>query len=298
MDNMPERVTLLQDGLIRIIAPNPSPMTFWGTNTYLLGTGRKRVLIDPGPDSAEHRAAILNALPQGTEICAILVTHSHLDHSEGGPALARATGATTYAFGPSDSGRTPLMTRLIAEGLRDGGEGRDEAFSPDVLLREGQIFASPAGEIFAHHTPGHMSNHLCFSWQKVVFSGDLIMGWSTSLISPPDGDVTAFMESLTKIEQLRPTTLFPGHGASIPTPQLRIAFLRQHRVERESQILSALGQAPMDLLTLTKTVYHDLPPAYLPLAARNTFAHLIDLTMKNKASASPFLSENALFTRQ
>lgn len=294
MHNRPEPLTELAPGLLRILAPNPSPMTYWGTNSYVLGDGRERVLIDPGPDLPKHRAAILAALPDEARISQILVTHSHRDHSAGAAALARETGALVYAFGRSDAGRAPHMIAL-SETL-GGGEGVDEAFATDISLAHEACLESPAGPITALHTPGHMGNHLCFLWHDVVFSGDLVMGWSSSLISPPDGDAAAFRDSCALLLKIGAERLFPGHGAPVTDPVERISFLLRHRAAREAQILAALEKEPLDLLPLTRAVYTDLPQSHLPAAARNTLAHLIDLHRQKRVIATPELSESALFS--
>ncbi|PTQ75214.1 MBL fold metallo-hydrolase [Celeribacter persicus] len=294
MSTRPETITELTPGLLRILAPNPSPMTWWGTNTYVLGEGTERVLIDPGPDLPAHRDAVLSALPCGTRISHILVTHAHLDHSGGARALADATDAPILAFGDALAGRSPHMAAL-AETL-GGGEGVDKTFSPDIALPHAAVLDTPAGPIEALHTPGHMGNHLCFAWRGAVFSGDLIMGWSSSLISPPDGDASAFRDSCTLLLNSAPARLHPGHGDPVEAPLERIHFLLSHRAERETQILSALAQGPMDLFSLTRTVYTDLPETHLPAAARNTLAHLIDLSRQNRLKATPEIGVSAVFS--
>ncbi|WP_321363627.1 MBL fold metallo-hydrolase [uncultured Celeribacter sp.] len=290
----PGLISDLIPGLIRILAPNPSLMTYWGTNSYLLGDGQTRVLIDPGPDLADHRAAILDALPPGTRLSHILVTHAHRDHSEGARALSDATGAPIYAFGDALAGRSPVMAAIGDQ--VGGGEGVDESFMPDVTLAHEAVIETEAGPITALHTPGHMGNHLCFHWQDMVFSGDLVMGWSSSLISPPDGDAAAFRDSCALLHDLAPGRLLPGHGAPIETPLERIDFLLTHRANREAQILEALRQGPLQLLPLTQAVYTELPTSHLPAASRNTLAHLIDLIQRNRIRATPELSENAFFS--
>jgi len=296
VDPRPDTLTQLDDAVIRILAPNPSPMTYWGTNTYVLGTGNARVLIDPGPDDVSHRTAILNALPQGTRLTHILVTHAHVDHSAGARALAQETGAPIFAFGDAQAGRAAHMDALANDGLLAGGEGLDHGFVPDEIVPHDTMLDTPAGAIKALHTPGHMGNHLCFGFHDTVFSGDLIMGWSSSLISPPDGDAAAFRDSCALVINHAPARLYPGHGAPVKTPRERIRFLLNHRAAREAQILRALGEKPMDLLTLTRAVYTDLPASHLPMAARNTLAHLIDLSQKNRISATPKLAESATFS--
>nr|WP_255571921.1 MBL fold metallo-hydrolase [Celeribacter sp. PS-C1] len=280
--------------MIRILAPNPSPMTYWGTNTYLLGDGEARVLIDPGPDLADHRETILASLPDGAHLSHILVTHAHRDHSEGAQALSEMTGAPVHAFGDAVAGRSPVMSALGDQ--IGGGEGVDDSFAPDVTLAHEETLETAAGPIKALHTPGHMGNHLCFHWQDMVFSGDLIMGWSSSLISPPDGDAAAFRDSCALLHNVAPVRLMPGHGAPVDSPIERIDFLLGHRAQREAQILDILREGSQTLLPLTRAVYTELPENHLPAAARNTLAHLIDLTERNHVRAAPELSENAVFS--
>lgn len=272
----PGEAVTLEPGLRRVLAPNPSPMTLFGTNTYLLGEGAVAV-IDPGPALPQHQAAILAALHPGERISHILVTHSHLDHSPLARDLSQATGAPVLGFGPSDAGRSPVMQALAEGGLAGGGEGVDAAFRPDVEMPDGASVEGAGWRLDALHTPGHFGNHLCFRWGRRVFSGDHVMGWASSLVSPPDGDMGAYMASLERLAAAGPSRLYPGHGAPVADPAARIAELAAHRRARERQLLDALAAAPADAATLTRAIYTDTPPALLPAAARNVFAHLIDL---------------------
>lgn len=262
-----------------ILAPNPSPLTGPGTNTFLLGR-RAIAVIDPGPDLASHRQAILAA--GGGRISHIFVTHAHLDHSEGAAALAQATGAPVFAFGDADSGRSLLMESLGE--IAGGGEGRDTAFRPDHLLRDGDLIAGDGWSLRAVHTPGHMGNHLSFLWDDQLFCGDLVLGWSSTLISPPDGDLVDYFRSLDRIDALSPRRLLPAHGAPIDDPAPRLAELRAHRRQRSAQILHALRNGPADAATLARRIY-DVPPQLLPAATRNVLAHLIALTELGALSA-------------
>lgn len=283
-DPAPGRPEAVGDGLRRVLAPNPSPMTFRGTNSYLLGRGEV-TLIDPGPDIPAHLAALMAALDPGERIVQILVTHSHADHSGLVPAVRAATGAPVLAFGDSFAGRSPAMVALAARGL-EGGEGRDAAFRPDGILADGAVVETAAGPLEALHTPGHFGNHLCFRLGETVFSGDLAMGWSTSIVSPPDGDMGAYMASLARLSALRPGRLLPGHGAPVAAPQERLAWLIAHRQERERQILAALHPGPADAAALARRIYADIPPAALPAAERNVLAHLIDLRERGEVASS------------
>lgn len=259
--------------LLRVLAPNPSPLTGPGTNTFVLGQ-QARVVIDPGPDDPAHLAAVLEAA--AGRISHILVTHPHLDHSAGARRLARMSGAPVLAFGGAEDGRSPAMRRLAAGGAAGGGEGLDVAFQPDLRLGDGAMLETPAGTLEALHTPGHCGAHLCFAWQDVIFTGDLVMGWSTTLISPPDGDLSDYLRSLARLEGRREMMLLPAHGDPVPDPPRRIAELTTHRRQRTAQILSALAEAPGSAESLVRRIY-DIPPALQPAASRNVLAHLIAL---------------------
>lgn len=283
-------------GLRRILAPNPSPMTFQGTNTYILGTGQVAV-IDPGPAVPDHMKAILAALAPGEGISHIFVTHSHLDHSPLAAPLAVATGAKVYAFGPSHTGRSPAMQALAARGLIAGGEGVDTTFRPDICLRDAETVSHGDWQLEAIHTPGHMANHMSFAAGGHLFCGDHVMGWASSLVSPPDGDMAQYMASLERLKAREWAVFLPGHGPEITNPAQRLCDLIRHRQDREAAILRHLNEAPATIPDITRILYHDVPPALLPAAGRNVLAHLIDLHDRKKVSASPDLHQNALFQR-
>ncbi|SEM86830.1 hydroxyacylglutathione hydrolase [Gemmobacter aquatilis] len=284
----------LEPGLRLVLAPNPSPMTHWGTNTFLIGTGDVAV-IDPGPALPDHLEALLAALDPGERISHILVTHAHLDHSPLARPLADRCGATILAHGDARSGRSPRMAALAGLG---GGEGVDHRFAPDTCLRDGDSVSGTDWALTALHTPGHMGGHLCFGWGDRLFSGDHVMGWAPSLVSPPEGDMTDYMASLARLDLHRWRRAFPAHGAPIDAPHARFADLTHHRQGREAAILAALQDVPADLDTLTARVYHDVAPALLPAARRNLLAHLIDLTHRNKISAHPAPLPDAQFFRR
>ena len=293
---VPGHAEPLAPGLRRVLAPNPSPMTFRGTNTYVLGTGALAV-IDPGPCSEPHLEAILAAVGPGQHISHILVTHAHLDHSPLARPLAEATGAPVLAFGDARAGRSEMMQRLAETGLAGGGEGVDAGFAPDEELPDGAVIAAEGWRLEAIHTPGHFGNHLSFAWGDVLFSGDLVMGWASSLVSPPDGDLGAFMDSLERLRRIRWSRLHPGHGAPVEAPLERIDALRAHRRAREAAILTALGDGPADAASLATVIYHDTNPALLPAAARNVLAHLIDLTQRKAVIPLGNLEKNCVFSR-
>jgi hydroxyacylglutathione hydrolase len=280
-------------GLRRLCAPNPSPMTERGTNTYVLGTQAVAV-IDPGPDDPRHLGAILAAVGDA-RVEAILVTHSHRDHSALAGALARATGAPVLGFGPSGAGRSDAMTRLAAAGLAGGGEGVDEGFVPDVVLGDGAVWRGAAGTVRALHTPGHFGNHLCFLWEGMAFSGDHVMGWASSLVSPPDGDLGCYMASLDRLAAAGAVRLWPGHGAGIDDPAARIAWLVAHRRAREAEILAVLDRGAATVPGIVAAVYREVAPALYPAAGRNVLAHLVDLHGRMQVSADPAPGEAALW---
>lgn len=280
--------------LRRIRADNPSALTGTGTNTYLVGRGAV-VVIDPGPALPAHLAAILAALTPGETIAAILVTHCHRDHSALAPALSDRTGAMTHAFGAAHSGRSPLMQDLAQGGLASGGEGFDEHFRPDRTLADGDIVSVGDLRIEALHTPGHTGCHLCFAQGKRLFSGDHVMGWATSLVSPPDGDMSAYMASLAKLAARDWTSAHPGHGEAIAEPHQRLAELTRHRVMRETAILAALADGPATPAALTARIYADTNPALWPAARRNLLAHLVKLWQEDRVTARPSPGQDAVF---
>lgn len=291
-----DAVTWLAPGLRRVRAPNAGPMTYTGTNSYLVGTGAV-ALIDPGPALPAHRDRLLAALDPGERIALILVTHAHRDHSALAPALAEATGAPVCASGPAGTGRSATMAALAGAGGIGGGEGVDHAFRPDRTLADGARLSGDWGEIEALETPGHMEGHLSFGWGTALFTGDTVMGWSTSLVSPPEGDMGAYMRSLARLTQRADRIHHPGHGEPVTEPQARLAELIAHRRAREAQIRAALAGGSQDIATLTRAVYTDVAPKLLPIAERNVFAHLIDLVERNEVTAEPALAPGARFRR-
>ncbi|MCO4847520.1 MAG: MBL fold metallo-hydrolase [Yoonia sp.] len=284
----------LTDELRLILAPNPSPMTYLGTNTYLLGQTSIAV-IDPGPDDDDHLAAIHAAAGAG-DISHIIVTHAHLDHSPLARRLSKQTGAPVYGFGHAAAGRSTVMQQLADQGLAGGGEGIDVDFAPDVIMASGDAVTTDEWTLKALHTPGHIGNHLSLIWGNAVFTGDHVMGWASSLVSPPDGDLTDFMMSCEKLAQIDAHIFYPGHGAPIIDPAHRIAWLIAHRRGREAQILNALTPVGLTADQITDMVYVDVNPALMPAAKRNVFAHLVDLSQRGLITAHPTLQTDAIFT--
>ena len=249
----------------RIVARNPGPFTFLGTGTYVIGRGKVAV-IDPGPELAEHVDALVQALA-GESVTHILITHTHIDHSPATAALKRATGAASFGFGPH--GR-------VGE---TGEAGADLDFSPDYRLADGDLVEGPGWRLEALHTPGHASNHLCFALpqERALFSGDHVMGWSTSVVAPPDGDMAAYMRSLDRLRRREDKVYWPTHGGPIRKPRQHLEALIAHRLARRSAVLEALPTHPVGPADLVDKVYPDIDVRLRAAAAQSLLAHLIEL---------------------
>jgi glyoxylase-like metal-dependent hydrolase (beta-lactamase superfamily II) len=280
------RLEPVAPGIRRIIARNPSPFTFRGTGTYVVGEGEVAV-IDPGPDLDEHIAAMLASLA-GKAVTHILVTHTHRDHSPAARALKAATGAPTYGFGPHAGGRRGEA------GIEEGG---DWDFVPDVTLRDGEEITGSGWRFEAVHTPGHTSNHLCFALPDagVLFSGDHVMGWSTSVIAPPDGDMSAYMASLDKLLARHERVYWPTHGPAITEPEPHIRAFIAHRREREAGILDCLGSGPQPIASIVERLYVGLAPGLRMAAGRSVHAHLLDLGARGRVAAEGAPAPDALW---
>lgn len=285
---------LLETNVRRVLAPNPSPMTFRGTNTYLIGSADLAV-IDPGPDISEHLQCILNAVEKGQRISHIVVTHAHLDHSPLAKALSNETGAPIYAFGGPNAGRSAVMSSLAQTGLVGGGEGVDTDFVPDVIVGDGDVLSGSDWHLEVLHTPGHFGNHIALAMQDICFVGDHVMGWASSLVSPPDGDLTDFMASCQKLRGREWRVFHSGHGAPVINPDARLDWLMDHRKNREHEILTCLSKGPANADSLARQIYTETPPMLLAAAARNVLAHLIDLTGKKIVQPQKDLSATAIF---
>jgi hydroxyacylglutathione hydrolase len=261
-------------------------MTGSGTNSYIVGSGRVAV-IDPGPGDPRHLAALLGALEPGEAVAQIFVTHAHADHSTLARPLAEATGAPVLAFAAA--------AQLEGAGLA-GGEGIDRSFAPDRRLADGEIVAGDGWSLQVIHTPGHLHDHICLGWGDLCFTGDHVMGWSTSLVSPPEGDMGCYMQSLARLAQQPWRRLYPGHGAAVDDPAGRIDELATHRRRREAQILGCLRGEPQTPTVLTAAVYAGTPAHLLGAAERNVLAHLVDLQSRNLVAAGPGPAVTAVYT--
>ncbi|PAX08603.1 MBL fold metallo-hydrolase [Sphingomonas lenta] len=252
----------------RVLAPNPSPYTYTGTQTHIVGE-RALAVIDPGPDDPAHLDALLRAI-DGRPVSAILVTHHHRDHSPATRPLARATGAPIIGAAPFH--------------LSDEGPRADAAFdadyAPTQVLADRDTVEGDGWTLRALATPGHTSNHLAFELvgTGALFSGDHVMGWSTTVVSPPDGDMTAYMASLELLLAREDRVYHPGHGEQVDNPRRFVRGLLGHRKQREGQILRLLGKGPHAIPDMTRHMYVGLDPRLLPAAERSVLAHLIDLT--------------------
>ncbi|WP_304187279.1 MBL fold metallo-hydrolase [Phenylobacterium aquaticum] len=260
----------------RVVANNPGPFTYLGTGTYIVGRGEVAV-IDPGPDLPEHLDAILAAIP-GERVSHILVTHHHSDHSPLAGPLKAKTGAPIHGC---------AVGARAAESMVVTEAGSDFGFTPDIsLCGGGQVLQGPGWTLEAIATPGHTSNHICFALKEenALFSGDHIMGWSTTVVSPPDGDMTAYMESLELIKAREFTTLWPTHGPPVTEVTPFIQAYIDHRRAREAQVLGALAQGHGRIKEMVPVLYAEVDSRLHPAAARSVLGHMIDLVRRGKVA--------------
>ena len=267
-DPPPTGVAMALEPLVtRVLAPNPSPYTFTGTQTHIVGT-RDLAVIDPGPAAPEHLDRLLAAIA-GRPVTAIVITHHHRDHSPGAIPLKAATGSAVVGAAPF---------ALVDEGPR-ADAAFDPDYAPDRVMEEGDTVAGEGWTLEAIATPGHTSNHLAFALPETqaLFSGDHVMGWSTSVVSPPDGDMGAYMTSLEKLLGRDDRVFYPGHGPEIERPQRIVRGMLGHRRQREGQILRLLAGGAQPIAVAVERMYVGLDPRLVPAAERSVLAHLLDL---------------------
>lgn len=261
----------------RVLAPNPSPYTFTGTQTYLVGAGTDVAVIDPGPADPDHVGAILAAIGPA-RIVAIACTHTHRDHSPAVRPLQAASGA-------------PIIG-CAALALDDDGPRADAAFDhdyrPDRVLADGEALTGDGWTLTAVATPGHTSNHLCYALNPsgALFTGDHVMGWSTSVVSPPDGDMGAYMASLALLQEREDRVYYPAHGPQIDNPRQFVRGMIGHRRQRERQILNLLADADRVIPEFVAAMYKGLDPRLHGAAGRSVLAHLIDLERQGRVRAN------------
>ena len=260
----------------RVICNNPGPFTFTGTGTYIIGTGNVAV-IDPGPLDDAHLDAIMTALGPDEKVSHIVITHTHLDHSPLAMPLKQRSGAAIYAHAPGEV--------AAFDGPRLEEEA-DEDFAPDHIVAHGDMIKGDDWTLECVFTPGHMSGHMCYALmeEKALFSGDHVMGWSTTVIAPPDGDMTDYMASLDLLLERDDEIYWPTHGTSIKDPQNFVRAYIAHRRAREAQVMQRLEAGDSDIREMVKTIYAEVDKRLHPAAALSVLAHMQDLTKRGLVS--------------
>lgn len=258
-------------GIRRVVAENPSKYTAWGTGTYIVGEGDVAI-VDPGPALAAHVDAVLDAVG-GENVTAVVVTHTHADHSPATAAIVARTGAVTYGFGPH-----PESATVEAE------EHGDRTFVPDVVVTHGDVVRGESFELECLYTPGHISNHICYADRArgALFPGDHVMAWSTTVISPPDGRIADYLASLDLLLGRDDERYYPTHGPHVDEPHAYVAALAEHRRERETQILELLDRGPLTVGEMVAVLYADVRPELHEPAARSVRAHLVKLVEEGR----------------
>ena len=278
---VPGKVDEPMPGVRRILCNNPSPFTFKGTVSYIVGRG-KVAIVDPGPDDPAHNAALLDAV-RGETVTHIFVTHTHRDHSPGVGAIKKATGAVVLAEGPHRVSR-PLH---VGDGPRLES-ANDTEFKPDRALADGELVQGSGWTIEAITTPGHTANHMAYAFREagVVFSGDHVMAWTTPVVSPPDGSMGDYMASLQKLAKRSEPVYFPGHGGAVNSAPRFVAAYILHRKAREASILNRLAKGETDIPDLVRSIYANLDPRLVKAAGMSVLAHLEDLVARGEAATN------------
>jgi glyoxylase-like metal-dependent hydrolase (beta-lactamase superfamily II) len=279
-------------GVIRLVANNPGPFTFKGTNTYLVGAGSELALIDPGPADDAHLRAILAAIG-GRRLRHILITHTHRDHVDGLGPLVAATGAKTAGFGRRAIARGQTVTSP------SGSEHVDQDFAPDVTLAHGARLEGDGWAVTALHTPGHAPDHLCFALEGlgdgVLFSGDHVMGWNTSVVAPPEGRMADYLRSLELLVERADRVYFPGHGGRVEEPQRLVKAFLLHRRMREQAILDCIRSGTNTVTAIVPVVYRGLDPKLTRAASLSVLAHVEHLISRGLVrSDSPLSADQPL----
>ncbi len=280
-DLVPDKVDEPMPGVRRVLCNNPSPFTYKGTVSYIVGRG-KVAIIDPGPVDAAHSAALLDAV-RGETVTHIFVTHTHRDHSPGVPAIKAATGALVLAEGP----HRPARPLHVGDGPRTEASN-DTDFMPDRALADGEVVRGDGWTLEAITTPGHTANHMAFAFKEnnIVFSGDHVMAWSTPVVAPPDGSMGDYMASLQKLAKRTEPVYFPGHGGAVNNAPRFVAAYILHRKAREQSILNRLQGGESDIPTIVTAIYANLDPRLFKAAGMSVLAHLEDLVARGAVTTN------------
>ncbi len=288
-DKPPYGVTEQVSPLVRrVMAENPSVFTYYGTGTFIVGPpeGGTVAIIDPGPDEDDHIEALLKAV-DGQKVSHLLITHTHPDHSPAAAAVKEATGASTFGFGTHPELAIKAYEKRVAKAIEEGkepepedGEGAgDRSFVPDVYISDNEIIKGDGFTFEALHTPGHISNHLCFSFKEesTLFSGDHVMGWSTTVIPAPDGDLNDYLKNMRRLTNREENIYRPTHGPAISNPIPYVESLIAHREKRSQQILDELSKGPAPIMSIVAEIYKDVDEELHKAAAASVYSHLIAL---------------------
>ena len=259
------RLEPIEPGIARLLARNPSAFTYTGTQSYLIGEAEV-VVIDPGPAEPEHVAAIIAAIG-GRRLVAIMCTHTHRDHSPAAAPLKAATGAPII-------GCAPLALETVGPRADASFDGE---YAADRVLGDGETIMIDGETLTVVATPGHTSNHLCFAYRGALFTGDHVMGWSTTVVVPPDGDMADYMASLDKLRGREDRVYYPAHGPAVTKPQQLVRGMIGHRMQRERQILRLVGEGKATISAIVAGAYPELDPRLVPAAGGSVLAHLVDL---------------------